>query len=83
MTRKRWPEAWVLKAVGLLGYLLCEVSFRWFDHFKETPFEGDAKNHTKADVRWQHRLIMAIGQGFWSSGHCLYGWESPRVRGTR
>ena len=60
------------KMCETLGYLFCEFAFRWFDYFDDIPFEGDMENHTKADVKWYHRVIMGVGDRAYSIGCRFY-----------
>jgi hypothetical protein len=59
------------KAMALLGYIFCALSFRWFDAV-ELPY-GD-------EWSWRHRASYFIGEQLYSVGRFFYDLDTRREK---
>lgn len=54
------------KVAGWLGYVFCELSFRWINKVEIPYFE---------DWKWYHRLSYYVGEKLYSAGCYFYEIE--------
>jgi hypothetical protein len=55
------------KIAGLLGYIFCELSFRWFNVF-DVPYQDEG-------WKWYHRVSYFLGEKSYSVGCYFYNIE--------
>ena len=56
------------EALDFIGYMFCELAFRWFDIF-DGPIEGDD------DFRWYHRIHDLVGSTSYRAGCFFYSLQ--------